>query len=94
MMSCRTLSVTDGPEVLSFLDASVPAEAHAQIRDAAIDILAKGAPPTDEIGQETGLVVGYVQSGKTMSFETVAAVARDNGFQIVIVGWPDLPHHL
>lgn len=74
-----------GPEALSFLDASVPAQARVQIRDAAIDILAKGAAPTDAIGQETGLVVGYVQSGKTMSFETVAALARDNGFQIVIV---------
>ena len=38
-----------------------------------------------EASQETGLVVGYVQSGKTMSFEAVAALACDNGFQIVIV---------
>ena len=30
-------------------------------------------------------MIGYVQSGKTMSFTTVAALARDNGFQIVIV---------
>jgi len=74
-----------GPETLSFLDASVPPETRDQIREAAIDILAKAVPPLDERGQETGLVVGYVQSGKTMSFETVAALARDNGFQIVIV---------
>lgn len=74
-----------GPEALSFLNASVPPEAHDQIREAAVDILARAAPPLDERGQETGLVVGYVQSGKTMSFEMVAALARDNGFQIVIV---------
>lgn len=28
---------------------------------------------------------GYVQSGKTMSFETVIALARDNGYGLVIV---------
>ncbi len=30
-------------------------------------------------------MVGYVQSGKTLSFETVIALARDNGFGMVIV---------
>lgn len=74
-----------GPEVLSFLDASVPPEARDPIRESAINILAKAVPPAEETGQQTGLVVGYVQSGKTMSFEAVAALARDNGFQIVIV---------
>ena len=29
--------------------------------------------------------MGYVQSGKTLSFTTVMALARDNGFQLVIV---------
>ena len=33
----------------------------------------------------TGLVVGNVQSGKTTSFTTVAALARDNGYRMVIV---------
>ena len=50
-----------------------------------MSILAHSIAPTADTGQETGLVVGYVQSGKTLSFETVAALARDNGFQIVIV---------
>src|SRR5450830_1402629 len=36
-------------------------------------------------GNVSGLVVGYVQSGKTVSFTTVSALARDNGFQIIIV---------
>ncbi len=31
------------------------------------------------------MVVGYVQSGKTLSFTTVAALARDNGYAIVIL---------
>lgn len=48
-------------------------------------ILGRCLPPTDPVGRETGLVVGYVQSGKTMSFETVIALARDNGYGLVIV---------
>ena len=48
-------------------------------------ILGRCLPPTDPPSQETGLVVGYVQSGKTLSFETVISLARDNGYGIVIV---------
>ena len=32
----------------------------------------------------THLTVGYVQSGKTMSFTTLTALAADNGYRIVI----------
>lgn len=74
-----------GPEALDFLSTVVPEASRDSVRDAAVSILAKSVPPTGEAGQETGLVVGYVQSGKTMSFETVAALARDNAFQVVIV---------
>lgn len=48
-------------------------------------ILGRCLPPSEPAGRETGLVVGYVQSGKTMSFETVIALARDNGYGLVIV---------
>jgi hypothetical protein len=48
-------------------------------------ILGRCLPPTDPPGRETGLVVGYVQSGKTMSFETVISLARDNGYGLVVV---------
>lgn len=34
---------------------------------------------------ETGIVIGYVQSGKTLSFTTLTALARDNNYQIVII---------
>jgi hypothetical protein len=74
-----------GPETLDFLATVVPEASRDDVRDAAVSILSKSVPPTGELGQETGLVVGYVQSGKTMSFETVAALARDNAFQIVTV---------
>ena len=74
-----------GPETLDFLSTVVPEGSRDSMRDAAASIIAKSIPPTGEAGRETGLVVGYVQSGKTMSFETVATLARDNAFQIVIV---------
>lgn len=48
-------------------------------------ILGRCLPPTESGTPETGLVVGYVQSGKTLSFETVIALARDNGYGMVIV---------
>lgn len=33
----------------------------------------------------TGLVIGYVQSGKTMSFTGLAALARDNKYRLIIL---------
>lgn len=51
-------------------------EAHA--------ILSKCNNPNNSIGSTTGIAVGYVQSGKTMSFTTLTALASDNGFRIVI----------
>ena len=49
------------------------------------EILKKCLSPGLEEGRRTGLVIGYVQSGKTLSFTTLAAMARDNGYQLVIV---------
>lgn len=48
-------------------------------------ILGRCLPPTETGNPETGLVVGYVQSGKTMSFETIIALTRDNGYGLIIV---------
>ncbi len=47
-------------------------------------ILGRCVPP-EEPGTATGLVVGYVQSGKTLSFTTVTALARDNRFGLIIL---------
>lgn len=55
------------------------------VLSSAASILSKSVDPHADTGSETGLVVGYVQSGKTLSFTTVMALARDNGFQLVIV---------
>ncbi len=50
-----------------------------------VRILSQCLSPNVGIGSRTGLVVGYVQSGKTLSFTTVAALANDNGFGIIVV---------
>ena len=74
-----------GQETMDFLSRSAPAESRESLEADAISILSKGVSPEEIQGSQTGLVIGYVQSGKTMSFETVTALARDNSFQIVIV---------
>lgn len=75
-----------GGETIDLLDhLSVPDDTKATIRDEAAQVLSRGVPPENDAGQDTGLVVGYVQSGKTMSFTTVAALAKDNGYAMVII---------
>src|ERR1017187_7067483 len=51
----------------------------------ATGVLSKCIPPQGSADSTTGLVLGYVQSGKTMSFTAVAALARDNSYPMVIV---------
>jgi len=48
------------------------------------EILSQCVNPVNTIGTATGIAIGYVQSGKTMSFTTLTALALDNGFRIVI----------
>lgn len=50
-----------------------------------MSILALCGCPEQPTNSETGLVFGYVQSGKTMSFTTLTALAKDNNYQIIIV---------
>lgn len=48
-------------------------------------ILGHCVSPATAAGSAVVLVVGYVQSGKTLSFTTLASLARDNGFGAVIL---------
>lgn len=67
-------------------DLGLPESARDEILESALGIVARCTSPEEpEDEQETGLVVGYVQSGKTLSFTTVAALACDNRFPIIIV---------
>lgn len=61
-------------------------EAVARVRDDALAIVRNCRPFTSAAdGTRTGLAIGYVQSGKTMSMTTVSALARDNGCRIIIL---------
>ncbi len=48
-------------------------------------ILSDCIDPAEQENTNTGLVIGYVQSGKTLSFTGLAALARDNKFRLVIL---------
>lgn len=75
-----------GDETVALLDhLGLQEPSRSQLLSEAADVLGRCIPPTSSQGQTTGLVVGYVQSGKTMSFTTVAALARDNAYRMVIV---------
>jgi hypothetical protein len=55
-----------------------------------IEILKNCVPPiinhgSAEFNDTTGLVLGYVQSGKTLSFTSVMALACDNGYRVAIL---------
>lgn len=59
-----------------------------KIKNSTINILSNCIPsrieePLDETN--TGLVIGYIQSGKTMSFTSLIALASDNDYKLVIL---------
>lgn len=60
-------------------------EAGQRVLDETFRIMQVCGSPNTPTNNETGIVIGYVQSGKTLSFTTLAAIARDNNYQIVIV---------
>lgn len=62
----------------------ISADEFRNVREEARRILANALPPLPVPAQRTGLVVGYVQSGKTVSMTTVSALAFDNGIRVVI----------
>jgi hypothetical protein len=75
-----------GPETHDLLThLRLDQDSTERIAQEATHILSKCAPPASIAQSTTGLVLGYVQSGKTLSFTTVAALARDNGYPLIIV---------
>lgn len=76
---------TIGAETSRLLNAAkLDDESLAGVESQSVGILASCLPP-GAAGERTGLVVGYVQSGKTLSFTTVTALARDNGYPLVVL---------
>ena len=60
-------------------------DAKDKVKEETYHIMKLCGNPNEETNNDTGLVFGYVQSGKTLSFTTLTALARDNNYQIVIV---------
>lgn len=61
------------------------ADAYQRVRRDALAIVSHCRRFDEPDGTRTGLVVGYVQSGKTLSMTTVSSLARDNGCRIIIL---------
>ena len=75
-----------GPDTEALLDHYKDDDSSTdQLLCDAIRVLSRCVPPDKPSGSQTGLVIGYVQSGKTRSFTTVTALARDNGYRLVII---------
>lgn len=69
-------------------DYEVDNELIKKVSDETTEILSKCIDPNKndlDKNDSTGLVIGQVQSGKTLSMTAVSAMAKDNGFGIVIV---------
>lgn len=63
-----------------------PASSIASLDQTTTDVIERLTRPTRlEVKQTKGLVVGYVQSGKTANFTGVAAKAIDAGYRLIIV---------
>lgn len=76
-----------GEETLALLESqtSLSVEERDRLRDESVSILAQCVTPTAPDTHHSGLVVGSIQSGKTLSFTTVTALARDNRYRVVVV---------
>lgn len=74
--------------LFSNLESKLNESERSNLRDSAIEIIQKSLPPyfkKKSKENNTGLVIGKIQSGKTMSFTSVIAMAQDNGYKVVVL---------
>ncbi len=77
---------TVGDETLALLNhLGLPQDSQQTLQNETIEILSQCGNSSQTTFSEIGLVFGYVQSGKTMSFTTLTALAKDNGYRMVII---------
>lgn len=83
--SIETYQVKIGDNTVAFMQsqAKLDDEGKDIVIEEAIKILSHCIPPGKN-SSITNIAVGYVQSGKTLSFTTLTALAADNGYRIVI----------
>jgi hypothetical protein len=76
-----------GEELTELLErSSLDEDGRDLVRRQAVAVLGHTLDPTaGGAARRTGLIVGYVQSGKTLSFTSVMALAHDNGVRLVIL---------
>ena len=63
-------------------------EEKSNLLDSSIKIIEKSVPPNfshENKINNTGIIIGKIQSGKTLSFTSVIALAQDNDYTIVVV---------
>lgn len=77
----QTISI--GQEFHNFIEsrANFTEEQKVKLKNNTLEIFKK----LTQHKNTTGLILGYVQSGKTLSFTSLIALARDNGYGIVIL---------
>ncbi|MEQ4565257.1 Z1 domain-containing protein [Paenarthrobacter sp. CAP02] len=73
------------PTLKARLLEELPEEAVSGVDAASSKVIGLGSPPGKEVIRSRGLVLGYVQSGKTTNFMAVVAKAVDVGYRLVIV---------
>ena len=76
-----------GPAFTGMLtsNSSLSEEEKDQLTEETAWILGECINPSKSEEVNTGLVIGYVQSGKTLSFTSLSALARDNNYRLVIL---------
>jgi hypothetical protein len=81
VVGAETLALRDTPDIRKLGDAfdGVVMEARRVLRRAMKPSMSSMS------ASELGLATGYVQSGKTLNFTTVCALARDNAIPLIIV---------
>jgi len=75
-----------GEETQKLLDyLELPQSSRDSLVQETYEILSQSGNPSKTTNSEIGLVFGYIQSGKTMSFTTLTALAKDNGYRLIII---------
>ncbi len=72
-------------ELIGRIASKMDDEERATLKRETVHILSNCTNPhLNEEQEATHLTVGYVQSGKTLSFTTLSALAADNGYRVII----------
>ena len=76
---------SEAQALLATPDVASLGESSDRVLEEALAILRRCDGVRTGASANVGLATGYVQSGKTLSFTTVCALARDNGIPLIIV---------